>query len=189
MSSDRSRFERTSPSALTFAKLLGDGPMARVALEASLAELRAAAFIVSKAGTVLHMNEEGAKRAAGSTDRLRAELARAVKSLGDENEAGPALVTPLRCESTEEYFLVVFREPASPQENVAWGASLWELTPRQTEVLSLLSEGFSNKTIAARLGCAERTVEAHLTAIFDKSGFKGRTELLAAMARNNTRKA
>jgi DNA-binding NarL/FixJ family response regulator len=184
MSSDRSRFERTSPSALTFAKLLGDGPMARVALEASLAELRAPAFIVSATGTVLHMNAEGLKKSGGTPDQLRDELVRAMKSLGDETQAGAALVTPLRCESAEPYFLVVFREPASLTDNVGWGASLWELTPRQTEVLALLSEGFSNKTIAARLGCAERTVEAHLTAIFEKSGFKGRSELLAAMARN-----
>lgn len=186
MSTDDRRFERTSPSALTFAKLLGDGPMARVALEASLAEVRAPAFIVSATGTILHTNADGAKMVAGSADQLRSELTRALKSLGDETLAGQALVAPLRCEDMPSYFLVIFRAPASPKENVDWGASLWELTPRQTEVLALLSEGFSNKTIASRLGCAERTVESHLTSIFEKSGFKGRTELLAAMARNKT---
>jgi DNA-binding NarL/FixJ family response regulator len=186
MASDGVHFARTSPSALTFAKLLGEGPMARVALEASLALLRAPAFIVSATGTVVHANAQGATKVAASPDQLRTELVRAVNSLGDETAAGAALVTPLRCENMESYYLVIHREASSTEENVAWGASLWELTPRQTEVLALLSEGFSNKTMAVRLGCAERTVEAHLTAIFEKSGFKGRSELLAAMARHRT---
>jgi len=175
--------DRTSPSALTFAKLLGEGPMARVALEASLAELRSPAFIVSATGTIIHTNREGARRVAKSRDRLRAKLARAVTSLGDDAAAGSALVTPLRCEAMPPYFLVIFRAPSSPEQNVEAAASLWELTRRQKEVLGLLAEGFANKTIAVRLGCADRTVEAHLTAIFQKSGFEGRSALLAAMAR------
>jgi DNA-binding NarL/FixJ family response regulator len=184
MPTDPDRLERTSPSALSFAKLLGDGPMARVALETLLAELGAPAFIVSATGTVLHTNGEGAKAVARSSDQLRRELAGAVASLHDETKAGPALVTTLRCADSATYYLVIFRVPSSPKDNVEWRASLWELTARQTEVLSLLSEGFSNKTIASRLACAERTVESHLTAIFEKSGFHGRTELLAALARD-----
>jgi len=177
------RVERTSPSALTFAKLLGEGPMARLALEAALAELGSPSFIVSATGTVIHTNGEGARRIAKSRDKLRASLVRAMRSLGDESAAGAALVTPLRCEAMPSYFLVIFRAPSSPMQNVEAAASLWELTPRQKEVLRLLVEGFSNKTIAVRLACAERTVECHLTAIFQKSGFEGRSALLAAMAR------
>jgi DNA-binding NarL/FixJ family response regulator len=176
--------ERTTPSALTFAKLLGEGPMARVALEASLAELGAPAFIVSATGTVLHANSFGAEKVAKSPDGLRAKLARAVQSLGDESAAGNALVTPLRCDETSPYYLVIFRQPSTPMENVESAAKLWELTPRQKDTLALLTEGFSNKTIAVKLGCAERTVESHLTAVFQKSGFEGRSALLAAMARN-----
>ena len=71
-------------------------------------------------------------------------------------------------------------------QNVEEAAKLWELTPRQKATLGLLAEGFSNKTIAVRLGCAERTVESHLTAIFQKSGFDGRNALLASMARGRS---
>jgi two-component system, NarL family, nitrate/nitrite response regulator NarL len=40
------------------------------------------------------------------------------------------------------------------------------LTDRQTDVLRLLAEGQSNKAIALELGLSEKTVKAHVTAIF-----------------------
>ena len=43
-----------------------------------------------------------------------------------------------------------------------------KLTDREREVLSLIAEGMSNKAIAARLFITERTVEAHVTQIFQK---------------------
>ncbi len=42
------------------------------------------------------------------------------------------------------------------------------LTAREQEVLSLLAEGLSNRAIAARIILSERTVEAHVTQIFQK---------------------
>ena len=42
------------------------------------------------------------------------------------------------------------------------------LTPREQEVLSLVAEGLTNRAIAARINLSERTVEAHVTRIFQK---------------------
>jgi len=42
------------------------------------------------------------------------------------------------------------------------------LTPREQEVLSLVAEGLSNTAIAERIFLSERTVEAHVTQIFQK---------------------
>jgi DNA-binding NarL/FixJ family response regulator len=42
------------------------------------------------------------------------------------------------------------------------------LTDREREVLGLVAEGMSNHAIAARLFITERTVEAHITQIFQK---------------------
>jgi DNA-binding NarL/FixJ family response regulator len=44
------------------------------------------------------------------------------------------------------------------------------LSEREREVLSLVGEGLSNAALAARLRITERTVEAHITAIFAKLG-------------------
>jgi DNA-binding NarL/FixJ family response regulator len=47
---------------------------------------------------------------------------------------------------------------------------LGRLTEREREVLGLIAEGMSNKAIAGRLYVTERTVEAHVTQIFQKLG-------------------
>ena len=51
-----------------------------------------------------------------------------------------------------------------------------KVTPRQLEVLKLLSEGKVNKEIARILDCAETTVKAHVTALFKELGARNRTE-------------
>ena len=43
-----------------------------------------------------------------------------------------------------------------------------DLSPRESEVLSLMAEGLSNSAIAARLFVTERGVEKHVTSIFQK---------------------
>jgi DNA-binding NarL/FixJ family response regulator len=45
---------------------------------------------------------------------------------------------------------------------------LSRLTEREREVLGLVAEGMSNRAIATRLFVTERTVEAHITQIFQK---------------------
>lgn len=176
------RITSTSPSALTFARLLGEGPMARLALEAALGNIDSAAFIASGSGTVLYANVDGAKKLRRSRDQLRKTLARAIRQLDDATCAGSAVVTILRCEHTEPYFLVIFPASGSLADKIHYAASVWELTRREREVLELVAGGFANKTIAVKLDCAVRTVETHLSSIFRKSGFDGRNTLLAAMA-------
>lgn len=44
------------------------------------------------------------------------------------------------------------------------------LTPRQREILRLVAEGMSTKTIARRLGISGKTVEAHRTQLMDRLG-------------------
>jgi DNA-binding NarL/FixJ family response regulator len=50
------------------------------------------------------------------------------------------------------------------------------LTPRELNVLDLVSEWHSNKVIAARLGISEHTVKFHLSSICGKLGASSRTE-------------
>ena len=55
-------------------------------------------------------------------------------------------------------------------------ARLSRLTAQQYRVLGLLAEGLLNKQIADRLAIQERTVKAHVTAIFEKLGVRNRTQ-------------
>jgi DNA-binding NarL/FixJ family response regulator len=50
------------------------------------------------------------------------------------------------------------------------------LTERELEVLSLVARGTTNRDIAHQLSISVRTVEAHLTHIYDKLGVCSRTE-------------
>ena len=50
------------------------------------------------------------------------------------------------------------------------------LSPREWEVARVLSEGLTNKAIGKQLGISERTVKAHLTAIFSKLEVSDRTQ-------------
>jgi DNA-binding CsgD family transcriptional regulator len=54
-----------------------------------------------------------------------------------------------------------------------------ELTPREQQVLGLLSEGRANKEIADALGCSVRTVEFHVSNLLRKVGASSRLELIA----------
>jgi two-component system nitrate/nitrite response regulator NarL len=57
------------------------------------------------------------------------------------------------------------------------------LTPRETEVLSLLAEGLGNRAIGVRLGISEHTAKFHVNAILGKLGAQSRAEAVAVAAR------
>ena len=65
----------------------------------------------------------------------------------------------------------------STQAPATMGSSL---TLRQLEVISMLGRGFSNKEIARELDVAERTVKAHVSAVFEALNVKNRTQAVLA---------
>jgi DNA-binding NarL/FixJ family response regulator len=52
----------------------------------------------------------------------------------------------------------------------------YSLTQRENDILALLAEGRSNRDIAQKLYLSEKTVKAHLAAIFRKLGVTNRTQ-------------
>ena len=64
-----------------------------------------------------------------------------------------------------------FHEPASGAENV-------ELTERESELLSLLSQGYANKEIADKMSISVPTVRTHLRHIYEKLHVRSRTEAI-----------
>ena len=57
------------------------------------------------------------------------------------------------------------------------------LSPRQLEVLGLMSDGISNKDIAESLGFSNHTAKFHVTSIMDKLGAASRTEAVMMAVR------
>jgi DNA-binding CsgD family transcriptional regulator len=57
------------------------------------------------------------------------------------------------------------------------------LTPREIQVLSLLAEGASNKSIARRLGISVHTVKFHVASLLDKFEASGRTDAVTHAVR------
>jgi len=58
------------------------------------------------------------------------------------------------------------------------------LTPRQQEVLSLLAQGWRNRMIADHLHTSEKTVKAHVSAVFQVLDVSNRTQATLAAQRH-----
>jgi two-component system, NarL family, nitrate/nitrite response regulator NarL len=65
---------------------------------------------------------------------------------------------------------------AAPAEERQEARALAQLTERQIDVLRHVRDGLSNKDISARLGIAEKTVKAHIAAIFKTLNVVNRTQ-------------
>lgn len=57
------------------------------------------------------------------------------------------------------------------------GLGVTPITTRELEVLRLVVDGMSNDRVGVELGITTRTVEAHLTRLYERSGTQSRTEL------------
>jgi DNA-binding NarL/FixJ family response regulator len=66
----------------------------------------------------------------------------------------------------------------------SWPKQPGALTKRETEVLTLLSDGLSNEQIAKRLFISRRTAEHHVSSILAKLGLASRSEAVAHAIRH-----
>ncbi len=64
-----------------------------------------------------------------------------------------------------------------------WPGSQFGLSQRESEVLSLLVDGLSNRLIAAQLVVGEETVKTHLRSIYRKLGVNDRAQAIATALR------
>ena len=58
-----------------------------------------------------------------------------------------------------------------------------EVTPRELEILTLITRGKANKEIAADLGIAEDTVKQHVSRLLQKLGVNDRAQATAEAIR------
>jgi len=95
-----------------------------------------------------------------------AELLRAIRAVGD----GEEYVDPAMVRRTGE-------ATPSPVLPVSRGAKA-ALSPREVEVLRMISWGYTNKEIAAKLNLSVKTVEAHKANGMRKLGMRGRIDVV-----------
>lgn len=149
------------------------------ALEVALTQLGAAAFVVSATGVIHEANAQG--RALLASHRREIATAIADALAGTANAIAIEL-TPIAETGVGARWLAIVRDAPSELRiaaAVARWATVWNLTPRQRQVLEILAHGQPNATIAALLTVAVRTVELHVTALLARADVESRSALLA----------
>jgi DNA-binding NarL/FixJ family response regulator len=112
----------------------------------------------------------------------RARLQQSAAAAGIEIVAEYATVAAARASTVDADALLVAPDPSLDTE--ADHDTLAEpLTPRELQVVTLLVEGFSNKTIADRLHISDQTVKFHVASICGKLGAANRTEVVRVAIR------
>ena len=94
-----------------------------------------------------------------------AELARAIRAA----HAGEAIIDP----TVAARLMHALSESDHPRRDTP---ALEQLTNREREVLTLITNGRSNKRIALELGISEKTVKAHVGHVLAKLGVSDRTQ-------------
>jgi DNA-binding NarL/FixJ family response regulator len=141
---------------------------ARGSVQLALGDARSALVSLRAAGDV--WRKIGAPYLAA---RVRVLAALACRALADDEgahlelEAARATFAELDAGPDLARITKLARETAAAEAR--------RLTSREREVLRLVSAGKTNKAIAAELGLSEKTVERHLSNIFDKLNVPSRT--------------
>lgn len=138
-------------------------------------------FVIGRGGEILHANAQGEQLLARERVDIQGSLVQAVRG---ELQARAWRLTALGDALRPPGFIAVL-EPSPLSSAAAVGLQAvvrrWKLTARQTEVLGLVARGATNAEIADGLGIKERTVEFHLSALFDKAGVDNRATLIARL--------
>ncbi len=148
-----------------------------LAVRAALENIPSAAFIVSIGGAVEQANARGR----ALLERNRAVVLSALRRAIDDRGADRSFeVSPLLRFGQIIQYLAVQQQPSDFEaDRTSVAAHRWQLTPKEARVLGKLVNGQSNKAIAVQIGCAERTVELHVTHIFQRAEVENRSALIA----------
>ena len=129
-----------------------------------LESIPSAALIVNASGRVEQANAVARRALAQDPQGLRDKLGHALRG-----RRVPAVqLTRISAPGWPTYYLAVISSPSAPSDRAELARRRWGLTDREAEILVHLASGGSNKTIAASLDCAVRTVEQHVTSILEK---------------------
>ncbi|WP_141588155.1 helix-turn-helix transcriptional regulator [Myxococcus sp. AB056] len=162
---------------LTMETRLRESGLMSTALQVAMEALGRAAWIVSSSGRVVHANNAGRARLERHDPELMESLRRGAQGIPC---SGPLTMTPLLTTGLPPHYLAIDTGTASSAAaRVQALSARWSLTARESEVLTHIIQGETNKSIAGRLGCAERTVEVHVTHLLSKAQVESRSALIA----------
>jgi len=120
-----------------------------------------------------------------SEQDIRASLRAGVTGLLSKSETETRFVSAVKHTASGERFLsgqlariVLRRFLDSSVERVGSRSSLSDLTPREVEIVRLISVGNGNKQVAAQLGIAVRTAEVHRANAMRKLNLHNLAELV-----------
>jgi len=88
------------------------------------------------------------------------------------------LVNAVRAAARGEPFLTSTAQQALIRDFLERGDQPDELTPREQEIVKLIAEAHTNKSIAEILHLSEKTVESHRARVLQKLGMRDRVELV-----------
>jgi DNA-binding NarL/FixJ family response regulator len=88
------------------------------------------------------------------------------------------LVNAVRAAARGEPFLTSTAQQALIRDFLERGDQPEELTPREQEIVKLIAEAHTNKSIAEILHLSEKTVESHRARVLQKLGMRDRVELV-----------
>lgn len=157
-------------------RLLQRESSVQATLEVTLEALGRPAFLVAVDGRILHANRAGQD----ALDRRGTSLATAIRNAVG-GRAGPDDIEVREVAGRGAPVLAILRPGTDGllEACVEHCAQRWSLTARQRQVLELVTRGLGNATIAATLGCVERTVELHVSAVLDRAGVDSRSALVS----------
>jgi DNA-binding CsgD family transcriptional regulator len=148
------------------------------ALGAALEVLGRPAWVVTFSGRVMHANKAGQARWDQDGQALTSQVRDCLRS---PPGAGPLFSSgPLRTAGLPDHYLVLDPgPPMDPTSRLPVLTQRWGLTAREAQVLEHVVQGETNKAIALHLGCAERTVEVHVTHLLNKAQVESRSALIS----------
>jgi DNA-binding CsgD family transcriptional regulator len=151
------------------------------ALETALDAIGGAALIVGRSGEILRANTAARALLERDGESVTSSLAKTVTGKFTELLWD---LTPLSDGAGPSGFLARLRSSEREgklDDAVRAAARLWKLTRRQRQVLELVAHGLTNAVVAQTLEIGERTVEFHVSAVFDKAGVDSRAALIARL--------
>lgn len=167
----RRALEEFRGASLDTASPMRDAAVATADARVLLAEGRAADALEAARAAAHAWDAVGARYEAA---RSRVLAGLALRSLGHAEDARADV------EAARAVFLDLGAEPALADLAALTGdRRVGALTPRELEVLRLVSTGLTNRGIGARLSLSEKTVARHVANIFGKLGISSRAAATA----------